>query len=286
MSDLPLDASRHWAPPGSAYSPLVDPAEGVRRREQLIARFDGSVAGVDLRTTDQVALLEALLATHAPASVGEEPVGRARWKRGNGFYPHGDAYVLQALVRHVRPRRVIEVGGGFSTAALLDALDLDGRADEARVTVVEPDPERLFSLLREEDRGRLDVVVGEIQDLPLERYAELSAGDVLLIDSSHVLKTGSDVQLLLFEALPLLAPGVLVHFHDVPWPFEYAPEWIEQGRSWNEAYAVRAFLQFNSAFAVKLHLSHLAGLDPERLAAAAPELAAEVGSALWIERLR
>ncbi|QDU69963.1 class I SAM-dependent methyltransferase [Engelhardtia mirabilis] len=286
MDEVQADAQRHWAPPGSAYSPLVDPREGVRRSAQANARLDRSIAGVDMRTEDQVALIEDLLRLHRPESVGVEPAGAARWTRGNSFYPLGDAYVLQAVVRRQRPRRVIEVGGGYSTAALLDAIDMDGRADEVQITVVEPDPDRLASLLREGDTARLEVMVGEIQDLELERYDELGAGDLLLIDSSHVLKTGSDVQLLLFEALPRLAPGALVHFHDVPWPFEYPPEWIAEGRSWNEAYAVRAFLQFNSAFGVALHLSHLAALDRQRLARSSPELAAEAGSSLWIERLR
>jgi hypothetical protein len=63
-----------------------------------------------------------------------------------------------------------------------------------------------------------------------------------------VSKTHSDVNYIFFEVLPRLRSGVYVHFHDIFYPFEYPKEWVYQGRAWNEAYILRAFLQHNDRF--------------------------------------
>ena len=93
-------------------------------------------------------------------------------------------------------------------------------------------------------------------------FRELHAGDVLFVDSTHVAKVGSDVNHIFFEILPILQPGVVVHFHDIMYPFEYEPKWIYTGVAWNEAYMLRAFLMFNPTFKILLFNSFLAHLHP------------------------
>jgi len=122
-----------------------------------------------------------------------------------------------------------------------------------------------------------------VQEVGLAPFLALEAGDVLFIDSSHVAKTGSDVNFLYFEVLPRLAAGVVVHVHDVFLPDEYPPEWVlDEGRSWNEQYLLRALLMHSRAFRV-LFGCHAAS----RLF---PELVSEVfggalgGGSFWIER--
>ncbi|MEZ5980637.1 MAG: hypothetical protein R3F34_20840, partial [Planctomycetota bacterium] len=157
---------------------------------------------------------------------------------------------------------------------------------------------------RESDRADGTVEENTLQDSDLAWVMELGERDLLIVDSSHVLKTGSDLWWLFDRVLPNLAKGVWIHFHDVPWPFEYPREWVDAGRAWNEAYALRLFLQFNRAFAVRFHLTHVLSRDPEELrkglglehdlATAMPpgvppatvaRLVAEPGSACWIERV-
>lgn len=161
------------------------------------------------------------------------------------------------MMRRARPARVIEVGSGFSSLAMLDTNErfFDGAVE---LTFIEPNAERLLSQLRPGDERRAEIITSPVQEVDLSGFERLSAGDILFIDSSHVAKVGSDVNHLVFSVLPRLAPGVLVHFHDVPYPFEYPEDWIHYGFAWNEAYLLRALLQFNSAFRIVLWNSYVA----------------------------
>src|SRR5262249_4955967 len=158
--------------------------------------------------------------------------------------------------REFRPARVIEIGSGFSSAIMLDTCEqfLQGHT---RFTFFDPYPERLQQLLSTEDSRTCEVVAKRVQDINVELFSELGDNDMLFVDSSHVSKYASDVNHILFEILPVLRPGVFVHFHDVFFPFEYPQHWIPQGRCWNEAYLLRAFLQYNKTFKIKLFLSYL-----------------------------
>ena len=122
---------------------------------------------------------------------------------------------------------------------------------ETQMTFIEPYPETALQLFGNDPKYRERVLRQRLQDAPLSLFTELAAGDILLIDSSHVGKTGSDVLDYLFRILPRLRPGVLVHIHDIFFPFEYPTPWIvDQNRSWNEAYFLRAFLCANPNFRV------------------------------------
>jgi hypothetical protein len=137
---------------------------------------------------------------------------------------------------------------------------------------------------RDADRKQNDIIVDAVQNVPLERFAALEAGDILFVDSSHVAKTGSDVVHLFGQVLPRLAKGVRVHFHDIFWPFEYPEEWIREGRAWNEAYLLRAFLQFNSAFRIVLFNSYLGLHHRDLVERHLPLFLQNTGGSLWLEK--
>lgn len=187
------------------------------------------------------------------------------------------------MLRHFRPRRIIEVGSGYSSCVILDTRErhLDGKLD---VTLVEPYPELVLQLLRPADRHAIEILPIRVQDVPLDRFRQLQAGDFLFIDSTHVSKTGSDVNTLVFDVLPILNRGVHVHFHDVFYPFEYPKEWVMAGRSWNEQYLLRGFLQYNSAFSITLMNTYLQGRHPERFATQMPLCLRNTGGSIWIRR--
>jgi len=109
---------------------------------------------------------------------------------------------------------------------------------------------------------------------------------VLFIDSSHVLKTASDVHYLFTSVLPVLAAGVYVHVHDMFWPFEYLRHWIEEGRAWNECYLVHAFLLYNDTYQIELFNHYLAQCHREVIAAELPAMLENTGGALWLRRAR
>jgi hypothetical protein len=124
---------------------------------------------------------------------------------------------------------MVEIGSGYSSAVMLDTAEhFPGFA--SRFTFIEPDPHRLLSLLKPEDSKQVALLAKAIQEVDGSILTSLEAGDLLFIDSSHVLKYGSDLHRILFEVLPVLPVGVHVHFPDVFYPFEYPTEWLRDGR--------------------------------------------------------
>jgi predicted O-methyltransferase YrrM len=166
------------------------------------------------------------------------------------FRGQANAVALRMMIERYRPRRIIEVGSGFTTACILDTLDELGM-NNVKVICIEPNPMRLRSLLRESDHGRVTIIEDFVQNVSVNFFEQLEMNDMLLIDGTHVLKTGSDVHFELFYVLPSLKRGVIIHFHDIYFPFEYPEKFIfELNYFWNEAYALRSFLMYNSDFAV------------------------------------
>ena len=277
------NALRRLLRAGHFYSPYPDTGFVERHKARIFDREVRSVPGVDLRADDQLALIARFAATYGELPFKDEPSAALRYHFRNPQFSYADAIVLYSMLRHFRPRRVIEVGSGFSSAAMLDTNDLF-LSGKVVFSFVEPYPRRLFSVMREEDRQKNEIIVDMVQNIPLERFTELAAGDILFIDSSHVAKTGSDVVHLFGQVLPRLAKGVLVHFHDVFWPFEYPEEWIREGRAWNESYVLKSFLQYNSAFRIVLFNSYLGLHHRAAVEQHLPLFLQNTGGSLWIER--
>jgi predicted O-methyltransferase YrrM len=158
------------------------------------------------------------------------------------------------MLRHAGARRVIEVGSGFSSAAMLDLNEFTW-SGRMQLTFIDPDMSRLRKLLKPDDQARVTLIEQKVQDVPTSVFAALEPGDVLFIDSSHVSKLGSDVNRLFFDVLPVLKPGVFVHIHDVTGNLDYPRDWFEEGRAWNEQYLLRAFLMYNRAWRVEMFSS-------------------------------
>jgi hypothetical protein len=269
-----------WVPPGHFYSPVPDQAEIDRDADRLFASRR-SLPGIDLREGEQLALFGELarLAREAPLPAG--PDGSTRYWTDNDNYGVGDALVFQSMLRHLQPRRYLEVGSGWTTALALDTRDrfLEGKLS---ITAIEPYPELLKDRLRQDDQ--VEILDAPVQSIPLSRFQELEANDVLFIDSSHVLKTGSDVHFLFTSVLPVLAEGVYVHVHDMFWPFEYLRHWIEEGRAWNELYLVHGFLLFNDTYEVVLFNTWLADQHRDVIQRELPTMLENPGGALWLRR--
>jgi predicted O-methyltransferase YrrM len=279
----PLEKNRflQFAPPGHFYSPIPDIEYIEQHKARLFDRSRSNVPGIENHLDDQIALLEAFADYYPDLPFKAEKTEGLRYYFDNPFFAYADAIVLYSMLRHYRPRRVIEVGSGFSSAVMLDTSDIFLEGSVA-FTFVEPLPERLLSLMKSDDRARHEVIVSAIQDVPLERFKALQARDVLFIDSSHVAKAGSDVIHLMTDVLPALREGVMVHFHDVFWPFEYPEEWIRSGRAWNENYILKAFLQFNPTFRILMFNSYLAAHRGDLIARFLPLSVRNPGGSLWL----
>jgi predicted O-methyltransferase YrrM len=249
------------------YEPIPD----TRELPAGLWRPRTDVPGLDLNVDAQLALLRELgrhREEFARFPRAAHPDRAAAYHVDNGSYEGGDGDALYAMLRHLKPRRMIEVGSGFSTRLAAEALlrNASDGGPPADLTAIDPHPGPAvaagFAGL-----GRL--IRRPVQREPLETFAALGEGDVLFIDSSHVLATGSDVQYEFLEVLPRLAGGVVVHIHDVFLPQEYPREWVvDQHRFWTEQYLLQAFLAFNDAFEVLLSLAHLHRTHPEAMESA------------------
>lgn len=257
-----------FAPPGHYYSSIPSIADVERWAAAKWLQPPEALVGVDLNVDGQLRMLAALGPLTEGLAFADDRGGATRyWWDNDGFSP-GDATVLAAMLMHYQPKRVVEVGAGYSTAVMLDVSERH-LAEPPAIACIDPEPGRLRSLLRG-DEARLTVHETIVQDLPLELFTTLEANDILFIDSSHVLKLGSDVSLLFLEVLPRLRPGVVVHIHDIATSFEYPPEWYDEGRAWNEAPALRAFLAFNQAFEILYFCDYMNRFQTEAVARQMP----------------
>lgn len=169
-------------------------------------------------------------------------------------YGYIEAQALHGVMRHYHPRRVIEVGSGVSTYCMLKALELNEQetGQTFNLTCVEPYPSKPLRAL-----GRAKLIQAPVQTVPFENFKELASGDLLFIDSSHVVKPGGDVNYLILDVLPRLAPGVIVHFHDIYLPYDYPRDVLRTYFQWMETSLLRAYLIHNEHVRIVFCLSQL-----------------------------
>ena len=194
----------------------------------------------------------------------------------------GDGEILYAMVRSFKPRRIIEVGAGYSTLMIREALRRND--SDCRHICVEP-----YEVPWLEQVG-VEVARKRVQDLPVSLFQELKADDILFIDSSHMIRPQGDVLFEILEVLPSLKPGVLVHFHDIFTPRDYPDAWVfDLRRFWNEQYLLEAYLSENPRYEVLLATNQLFYDAREPFLEACPVLrqhpdCACLGS-LWLRRV-
>jgi predicted O-methyltransferase YrrM len=266
-----------YSRPGHYLSPL--PGDDDTRRGLAWAQSVDRVPGVDLDEAGQLRLF-----AQVGPFLADVPVdGRFSVGPENNMFSLADAAVYSALIREFSPARIVEVGSGYSSAVALDTADRWRLP--IRFTFVEPFPDRLLGLLTTADRQRVDLRRESVQESPAHLFANLSAGDFLFVDSSHVVKTGSDVVRLLTRVLPLLKPGVVVHVHDIFWPFEYPESWLKERRGWNEVYFVHALLVHNSAYKVRLFNDWIWQRHPDLVECYLPAASGDRPGSLWLQKV-
>ncbi|MDB6169873.1 MAG: hypothetical protein JWM88_2737 [Verrucomicrobia bacterium] len=269
-------------PPGHFYSPL--PSKDEIALAFARGAFGPPFPGVDMNESGQFARIERFAGYYPDQPFPEEPAPGRRFHLGNVSYGHYDAIMLYCMLREAGSRRVIEVGSGFSSAAMLDAAD-HALGHLVEFTFIDPDMSRLRPLLRPEDTARCRLIQQCVQDVPLAEFDRLQENDVLFIDSSHVSKVGSDVNRIFFDILPRLAPGVLIHIHDVAGNLDYPRDWLEEGRAWNEQYLLRAFLMYNPNYRIELFTSWLLNVRHAWFCERMPMCARGGGGQIWLRKL-
>lgn len=228
------EANGTWVPVRSFHSPIPSPEEIRSREAELFGKLPKELAGIELYADEQLALLKELRKFAADVPYKEKPDGALRFGTDNPDFGPADAAILHCMLRKLRPRKAVAVGSGWSTLALLDSNDHSfGKA--LAVTVVDPDAAFLRERMRKEDVEKVRLIDKPVHAAPAEVFSTLTSGDVVIADTSHVLKTGNDVHHLLGSVLPRLKQGVVVTVSSVFYPFEYPQTWAYEGRAFNEA---------------------------------------------------
>jgi len=288
-SALAMSEIEKLFPDGHFYSPLCNPTELEGRSESIWPAGRPQppfTPGIDYRVPEQLRWMDDVSRftpeVDFPRTLDEEPL---RYAYANDQYPGLDAEFLYCMLRHLKPRRVIEVGSGFST--LITAEVNRRHFDHAmQFTCIEPYPRPFVEILKRRRLGLSHCIIDIVQAVGLDTFGQLGDGDILMIDSSHVAKTGSDVAYLFQQVLPCLAPGVYIHFHDIFLPKDYPAVWqVDQGRHWNEQYVLQAFLQFNRCFEViwgAAMMQYLHEHELHRCFPRFPDLGG--GASFWVRR--
>lgn len=282
-----MSKSELYKAPGHFYSPIGDPA-GLREYWTSAHR------------AAQTARVDALLDYPAMAdlwgriwpSVLPFPLTRTpgwRYYGINTEFMYYDAGILSAMLAHLNPRRIVEIGAGYSSAVMFDTVERMAAPRLESFVTIDPDLTRFRSL---NPPAMAEGIEAAVQTVPLSLFTDLAAGDVLFVDSSHVLKTGSDVHFEYLHILPALKPGVIVHIHDIFYPFEYPRRWvIQQNRSWNEIYLVDMMLSHGDRYEVLFFndaMLQRGALRPhpmfERFEAARTNPRQSVNGSIWLRK--
>lgn len=279
-----LKRDLRFAPPGHFYSPIPSLDEIRKAESRIFENIPRNILGLELHESEQLKLLEELARYYEEMPFQPQIVDGLRYYFENTAYSYSDAVLLHCMIRFLKPARIIEIGSGFSSCVTLDTNELffDGSIE---TTFIEPYPELLMSLIKEKDRNTIRMIPHRLQDVDLNEFAALAANDILFIDSTHVSKVDSDVNRIFFDILPLLSTDVYIHFHDIFYPFEYPKEWVFEGRAWNEAYLLRTFLQYNSAFRVVLMNSFMHRYHESFFRERMPVCLKNSGGSMWIRKV-
>jgi glycosyltransferase involved in cell wall biosynthesis/predicted O-methyltransferase YrrM len=261
------------------------PMPVVRELPAEVFERESPLRAVNWRLDEQVRLLEGELAPYLaefrPTAEPSAPAGAFRLD--NHTYDRVDAELLYAIVRHLGPRRYVELGSGWSTLVAWQALQANAREGRAgELACFDPYPSPHVTALPELAERVSSVGAQELSERVV---GELGASDVLFVDTSHTVKLGGDVNRIVLDLMPLLAPGVVVHFHDVFLPGDYSRGHLEGGHYWTEQYLLQAFLMYNHAWEVLASAQALVRAAPDAVARLIPSYRPGVSpGALWLRR--
>jgi hypothetical protein len=228
------------------YEPLFD----TRRHLRVPLTDDRKLPGIDLNIEEQLALIERFIYTKELSAIPKTKAGveTRRFYFENGYFSYGDAEFYYNTIRHFKPRKIIEIGSGFSTMLALLAIErnkTDSVPHQTTLQCIEP-----YEFPWLEEAG-INVIRKRVEEVQIELFLELEANDILFVDSSHMIRPQGDVLFEVLELLPQLNKGVLIHIHDIFTPRDYPEQWVvKDHRFWNEQYLIEAFLSCNQNFRI------------------------------------
>lgn len=265
--------------PDHYYQPLINPRKHLTKS----LRNDRELPGIDMNTTGQLSLLAKFNYNDELIKFPLEKTQDIAFYYQNSSYESGDAEYLYNIIRHFKPKTLIEIGSGYSTLMAKNAIDKnkEDTTYTCRHICIEPYEQHWL------EKTGVTLLRKKVETIEKGLFLELEANDILFIDSSHVIRPQGDVLFEFLELLPMLKPGVIIHVHDIFTPKDYPDEWIYTHKLWNEQYLLEAFLTCNEQFTIIGALNYLAHRHRAELAAKCPIFAGQTGrepGSFWMIR--
>jgi predicted O-methyltransferase YrrM len=232
------------------YQPLVNPRKHLTKS----LREDRELPGIDFNIQQQLGLLSKFHYNDELLNFPLEKTARTEFYYNNGSYCSGDAEYLYNIVRHFKPRKIIEIGSGASTLMVQNAVRQNRHEDvhyQFQHICIEPYEQPWL------EKQQVELIRKRVETIDKSFFGQLEANDILFIDSSHIIRPQGDVLFEYLEILPILNPGVIVHVHDIFMPKDYPNDWVFNHFLWNEQYLLEAFLTFNTKFKIIGALNYL-----------------------------
>lgn len=234
------------------YSPVPNILELEKSKDVWAKKSE--LPGISVNLDEQAANLKTICVPYQDEFVGNKVYREGVRSHFGPGYGYIEAQALHAIIRHYKPRRIIEVGSGVSTYCMLTAAEMNKKETGQNTTIVsiEPYPSKKLKGLQQ-----IELIPQQVQTVPFGVFTQLGRGDILFIDSSHTVKPGGDVNFLILEVLPRLQQGVIIHFHDIYLPYDYQRGVLRTFLHWAETSLLRSFLTFNERAKIIFCLSHL-----------------------------
>ncbi|MBC7398480.1 MAG: class I SAM-dependent methyltransferase [Mucilaginibacter sp.] len=260
------------------YEPLINPKKHLVKS----LREDRDLPGIDLNTAEQLALLSKFNYNDELLKFPVEKRADGEYYYNNGFYEAADAEYYYSIIRHFKPKQIIEIGSGYSTLIAQNAFAQNKAEDtgySCKYACVEPYEQPWLEKLE------VDVIRKRVETIDKSFFEQLEANDILFIDSTHMIRPQGDVLFEYLEILPILKPGVIIQIHDIHMPKDYLSDWIYEHRFWNEQYLLEAFLTFNNKFKIIGALNYLTHHNYKEFVAKNPVFSTQPGrepGAFWM----
>lgn len=201
----------------------------------------------------------------------------------NGSFGFVSGQLHYSIIRYFKPKKIIEVGSGYSTLVTIEALRKNNEEGTPfEFFAIEPYPAKYLK-----DVVGVNIIKKKVEEIDVQFFQTLNENDLLFIDSSHTVKIGGDVNFLILEVLPKLRKGVIIHIHDIHFPYEYFKSYIlKQHLFWQEQYLVQAFLMYNNSFKVLWCASYMHHKYPELLKKYfSPYPSTRIPTSLYIQKI-
>jgi len=252
--------------PKHYYVPIADVNELARTKNKWAKR--SNMPGIEMDLEEQIRFLRDSILPFQSEYVGSKIYLEGLQGEFGPGYGFIEAQAYHAILRWLKPRRVIEVGSGVSTHCAIEAAKLNARetGQRAEIVCIEPNPTPFIRASR-----AIQLIPSRVEDVPIELFESLGDGDLLFIDSSHAVRPGGDVIYLYCEVVPRLRPGIVIHIHDVYFPFTYQNDLLSSLFQWSETGMLQTLLVNNDRLKILLCMSMLHYERPDELRKVFPE---------------